>query len=157
MRESVVRRLFPTISSCFWKFESAARILRTEETCVALARRFFDHEGKVRAISRCARIVEDAGGFGSFRARLVRDPIAVCREIPFIGPVTVWHLARNIGVDCAKPDRHLARLTQLFGFDDASALCEAVANAVRERVGVVDIVLWRHAETNCGCAPRADA
>jgi hypothetical protein len=152
MREKVVRRLFPTISACFWHFESVARILRTEETCQALAQKFFNHPGKISAILKCVRVVRDAGGFAEFRTRLEADPIGVCIGLPYIGPVTVWHLARNIGVDCAKPDRHLARLTSQFGYVDASALCQAVAAAVGERIGVVDVVLWRHAESACACA-----
>ena len=67
-------------------------------------------------------------------------------SLPFIGPVTKYHLARNLGLDYAKPDVHLARLAKRYGFDDVNEMCATIASKVRERVGVVDLVLWRFCE-----------
>ena len=41
-----------------------------------------------------------------------------------MGPVMRYHLARNIGLDAVKPDRHLVRLTKHFCFKDAYTMCE---------------------------------
>src|SRR5204862_28581 len=37
---------------------------------------------------------------------------------PYIGPVTCWHLAKNVGMDVVKPDRHLVRMAQASGARD---------------------------------------
>ena len=73
--------------------------------------------------------------------------LAFLEGLPWIGPVTKFHLAKNFGVDCAKPDRWLVRLADAHGVtvDD---LCFGLARATGDRVGLVDLVLWRACE--CG-------
>lgn len=63
----------------------------------------------------------------------------------FIGPVTAYHLAKNLGLDVAKEDRHLARMAGALGFQCGTDLCEAIADHLHETVRVVDVVLWRFA------------
>ena len=152
MRESVVRRLFPRIANCFWDFISSEAICSTSDTCVALALRTFNHPKKMNAIVDSAKRVVLTGGFDALRQKLMGpDALMVCRAFPYIGPVTCYHLARNIGVDCAKPDRHLVRMAKRWRFPDVWSLCASVAKAVHERVGVVDVVLWRHSAMGCDC------
>lgn len=66
----------------------------------------------------------------------------VLRELPWIGPVTVHHLAKNLGVDTAKPDVHLERLARREGAT-ALELCERLARETGYRVATIDSVLWR--------------
>lgn len=63
---------------------------------------------------------------------------------PCIGSITRWHLAKNWGVDCAKPDRHLERLAQHYG-TTTHDLCAALAKKTGDRVATVDLVIWRAA------------
>jgi len=151
MRERVVRGVFPYIRKCFWEFESAHLICLTGETCVQLAMIRFGHEKKLKAIVEACEYILLQGGFSRFVHVLIGDPLGTCSRFQYIGPVTIWHLLRNIGVDCAKPDRHLRRLASLAGFRDPQKFCEQVAAQTGERIGVVDIVFWRHQETRCGC------
>ena len=65
-------------------------------------------------------------------------------SLPHIGPITRYHLARNIGLDFAKPDVHLARLAKRFGFPDVETMCDFISKRTKERIGVVDLVLWRY-------------
>lgn len=67
-------------------------------------------------------------------------------SLPHIGPVTKYHLAKNIGFDYAKPDVHLERLTKLFGFPDAQKLCAFLSQETGERLAVVDLILWYYCE-----------
>jgi len=76
---------------------------------------------------------------------LSADPVAALQIFPFIGPTTSWHLAKNLGFDVAKNDRHLARLASANGYDDAHSLCRVISKATGEQVGIIDIVLWRYA------------
>ncbi|MDR8877284.1 hypothetical protein [Burkholderia multivorans] len=70
------------------------------------------------------------------------DPVQFLGEMPWIGTITKWHLAKNFGVDVAKPDRHLVRVAQRYG-TTPQALCEALALASGDRIGTVDTVIWR--------------
>lgn len=63
---------------------------------------------------------------------------------PCIGAITRWHLAKNWGVDCAKPDRHLERIAEHYG-TDTHALCARLSAETGDRVATVDLVLWRAA------------
>jgi len=60
------------------------------------------------------------------------------------GPITKYHLARNLGVDCVKPDRHLARLAERFGYGTPDAMCRAIQDELGGRLGTIDAVLWRY-------------
>lgn len=77
-----------------------------------------------------------------------KDKLSFLETLPFIGPVTKYHLAKNLGLDYAKPDVHLQRLCKKFGFKDAQSLCEYVSNKTLERISVVDLVLWFYCSEN---------
>lgn len=155
MRESVVRAKWPAISAAFFDFASSEAICATTESCVRLARRSFNHPAKMRAIVDGASRIRASGGFAAFRRELALRPLERLAEFSFIGPVTVFHLARNIGIDCAKPDRHLSRFAADWGYENVAAMCADVGAVVEERVGVVDVVLWRHLALDCRCAQAA--
>jgi hypothetical protein len=99
------------------------------------------------------RVIHDHG-FGPLRAKLSEDPITELQAFPFIGPTTSWHLAKNLGLNVAKNDRHLARLANVCGFSDAQELCDVISDATGELSNVVDVVLWRFATLHPqGCEP----
>jgi hypothetical protein len=83
-------------------------------------------------------------GFSMFKREVLRDPISVLSQLPYIGPVTVWHLAKNLGLNVSKPDRHLVRVSNRFGFKSATQFCSSIARATGERVNVVDLIVWRY-------------
>jgi hypothetical protein len=146
-REAIVRRIFDHISLCFFDWESAAEILEYREICVRAARDSLRNEPKLNAIVACAeRIVSE--GFEDVKGAVLRDPIRELQRLPFIGPITAWHLAKNLGLDVAKPDRHLARLATKCGYSSAGALCEDLANRNREQIKAVDLILWRFLADN---------
>jgi hypothetical protein len=68
------------------------------------------------------------------------------------GPVTVWQLAKNLGFDVPKPDRHLVRIAEQLGFSSPSQLCGAIADVSGEAVKVIDLVIWRYLADNAACA-----
>jgi hypothetical protein len=71
--------------------------------------------------------------------------------LPMIGPVTRYHLARNIGIDCVKPDRHLIRLASEAGYEmkdpqkGVETMCRNIQKDIgdAEKLGTIDVVLWR--------------
>ena len=70
------------------------------------------------------------------------DKLAFCASLPWIGEVTKYHLAKNYGVDCCKPDVHLVRLGQHLG-EDPHALCARLARETGYRIATIDLILWR--------------
>lgn len=68
-------------------------------------------------------------------------------KLPYIGKVTCFHLARNIGLlDFVKPDLHLVRMAKFWGFVDAVDMCKFVQPGGMP-LGVVDLILWYSAST----------
>jgi hypothetical protein len=144
-REAIVRQHFDFISLCFCDWESAAAICRHADQCRATALTEFGNGKKLDAIVGTA-IILDRIGFLQFKHHVLDDPIPALRTLPFIGPVTAFHLAKNLGLGTAKPDRHLERLARSKGYAGAHHLCSALAVATGDPIQVVDIVLWRYSE-----------
>lgn len=141
-RESIIRSKFDYISLCFSDWVSAAEIVRNESNCVATAYRAFRNGRKLHGIVGVARHLVNVG-FEIFKAKALGTPVACLAGLPWIGPVTACHLAKNLGFDVAKNDRHLQRLSAILGFPDAQELCKAIADRTGDRIAAVDIVLWR--------------
>jgi len=144
MSESVVRARFARISACFLDWSSATAIAAEADACMAGALQVFAHRRKVQAIAEVARILSRRG-FPAIARELAIDAVSALRQFPYIGPVTVFHLAKNLGCGTPKPDRHLSRLAAQLGYPCADALCAEIAAFVGDPPDVVDTVLWRHA------------
>lgn len=144
MREAVVRKKFHLVSKSFYLWESASKIADDAEVCVRAALEFFRHEPKIRAVAATAELLATEG-FGKFKNRLETSGLATLRELSYIGPITQYHLAKNIGINVAKPDRHLVRIANLFGYKTVQEFCGDVAEQSCSKVAVVDVVFWRFA------------
>ena len=62
--------------------------------------------------------------------------------LPWIGHITKYHLAKNFGMNVAKPDVHMQRLADREGCS-VQAMCERLAADVGLRAATIDVVLWR--------------
>jgi hypothetical protein len=144
MRESVIRSKFPAISKSFLHWRAAADIVHSTENCFHSALQHFRHKSKIRAICNVAELVNKKG-FNAVAEEVQTDPFTALQQFPFIGPITTYHLAKNLGVRVAKPDRHLSRLAECCGYSDTQALCTNIAQFTGDPIDVVDVVLWRFA------------
>jgi len=144
-REAVVRRCFDLISLCFCDWESAADICNAAALCRATALTTFGNRQKIDAILRTAALVNELG-FAQIKRRILQNPIRSVQVLPYIGPVTAFHLAKNLGYATAKPDRHLVRLAGALGRKNPHELCSSLSEATGDPIQVVDLVLWRYAE-----------
>ena len=102
------------------------------------ARTVYAHPGKSAAIDEIWRRRQRL--FREFRA--AQDVLAFCAGLPWLGPVTKFHLAKNLGVDVAKPNVHLNRLSKPEGVT-AQELCERLASETGYRAATIDLILWR--------------
>ena len=141
-RESVVRRRFPLVSEAFLQWRSAKDIEKSRERCESTAFVAFRNRRKIGAIGAIVSKVASEG-FGPLRTAISRRGVEEIMDLPFMGPVTAYHLAKNIGMDVVKPDRHLERMALTLGHDSAADMCREIAHLVGDRLGVVDLVLWR--------------
>jgi hypothetical protein len=98
----------------------------------------FGHEGKHRAIDAIWADREVL-----FAAYLDRgDKIDFLRQLPWIGPITCFHLEKNLGGDYAKPDVHMDRLARRET-TTTDELCRRLARLTGYRIATIDTVLWR--------------
>jgi hypothetical protein len=147
MAERIVRLKFDAVSESFCLWNSADEIAMSAETCMSKALAHFGHLGKIAAIAFAAKKISEQS-FVVFRTNLQQNPVFELRQFRYIGPVTVLHLAKNIGIETAKPDRHLNRISNLAGFPSAQKLCAFISSFVGDSVTKVDTVLWRFATIN---------
>lgn len=101
-------------------------------TC-AIGPSVFGHRGKAAAIeSVWADRARHYQAFGVASGLGVPTVLAWCDSLPWVGPITKYHLAKNLGVDCAKPDRWLERLAAIDG-STSHELCARLARATGDR------------------------
>jgi len=117
-RENTVRRCFGYISWCFLDWISSTEIVGSADRCIGLATLRFRHEGKLRAIVSVAQKVSEVG-LENIKTRVSQNPIDTLQEFPYVGRVTAFHLAKNLGLPFAKPDRHMEALRKKT-FGDAA-------------------------------------
>lgn len=146
-KESTVRKYFDHISLCFCDWESASEIARNRDICTKAAMCVFKNKRKHCAVAEVATRISKCK-FSIYKEKLLEDPICTLQELPFIGKITSYHLAKNLGFDIAKPDRHLLRLSKLYGYLNVQTLCSDVSSYSGDAIKVVDIILWRYMERN---------
>lgn len=98
----------------------------------------FGHPGKAAAIETIWTARYEL--YGGYLAST--DKLAFLESLPWIGGITKYHLAKNFGLQFAKPDVHLQRLADREGCT-AQLLCEQLAAATGFKVATIDTVLWR--------------
>ncbi len=122
---------FKVANGIYWKIVAALRARQSAKTV-------FGHPGKAPAIDfiwKNRRVLFAAYEVSS-------NKLAFCATLPWIGPVTKFHLAKNLGVDVAKPDVHLERLAKAEGVS-VVVMCMRLAKQTGYRVTTIDSILWR--------------
>jgi len=147
MREAIVRKKFSAISEAFLHWANARTVVLRAAHCRESAMSVFAHKGKVEAVITVAGEISRLG-FNCVHSRIKHDGIAYLKSFPFLGPATANHLAKNLGLNVVKPDRHLVRLAARAGFSTPSLMCRKIADVMGEKDSVVDLVLWRYATIN---------
>lgn len=124
MKEQIVRKIY-------------------ENFCKDLDINVIGHIGKRKAVDTA--IGNYKMWFGSLQLLPTDEArIEYLKELPWIGNITKFHLSRNIGIDCIKPDRHMVRLADKFGFETPLDMCLEIQRYTKERLGVIDVILWRY-------------
>jgi len=144
MRETVIRQRFPAISAAFLNWTGAEEIHRNKTKCRNDALSVFAHSRKISAIISLATKVFSKG-FERIKSDIRAGGTEYLQEFDYIGPITCFHLAKNLGLDVVKPDRHLVRLAIAAEYESPLELCREISEETGDRLAVVDLVLWRFA------------
>ena len=142
--ERVISKIFERISEAFLNWESTDIICKNEIECKKNALKIFKNNRKISAILQLIQIIK-CNSYKVFHSNIISEGIAYIQTLPFMGPATSYHLAKNIGINIAKPDRHLSRIAQKTQIGCPNHLCETISRHVGDNVAVVDLVLWRYA------------
>ena len=147
--ETLAREAIFVICNSGMKWEVARpifeRVMHSLEGFGVICEGVFGHKLKCKAISYIwknrDRLFAEFVALGDDEARL-----EWCDALPHIGRITKYHLAKNLGVNVAKPDRHLERLSLASG-ETVQGMCERLSREHGDRAATVDVVLWRA----CAC------
>ena len=144
LRETVVSKHYPIVSEAFIGWVSAEAIAAQRSVCEEKALKTFNHFAKIKAIgSMCEKLSKS--GFRRTLRSIEQGGVPFLQSFDFIGPVTSFHFAKNLGVDVVKPDRHLARIAAAANYSCPEDLCKAIAEITGDRLSTIDLVLWRYA------------
>lgn len=142
--EGTIRKIFPAISDAFFNWSCAKKIFNNSAQCIELAMGHFNNKRKIRSIAKAADIIHSVT-----LSTIVNDLHAYgpssLKIFPHIGDITCYHLAKNLGYNTPKPDRHLANISNLFGYDDTFDFCDTLNEITGDPTQEIDIVFWRYA------------
>jgi hypothetical protein len=144
MKEFVIRKIFSKISEVFFNWESSEKICYNQCDCLTSALNHFNNPRKIKAIIEIAKEINYVG-FYSFLKSLKMEGVSYIKKFPFMGPATSYHLAKNIGFNVVKPDRHLVRVAKATGYKNPHEMCSELSNIVGDDIRIIDLVIWRYA------------
>lgn len=144
MRNSVIEAKWKAIRQAFHYFIPLV-IVKNPIKIQAAALKIFGNKKKVHAVIAMAHKIVREGFELSMRSKIQKNPLEYLKSFPFIGDVTKFHFARNLGFEYVKPDRHLKRLAAKYNMTPAE-LCNLIHEKTGRRLGAIDVVLWRFME-----------
>lgn len=144
MNDKVVRKLFPRIKKAMLNFKSSEAIFKQRKKCLKKCLEVINHPGKIAAILFTAEYIY-VNSFDVLKLKIVEEGVNFIQMFPYMGKATSFHLAKNIGLDVAKPDRHLIRISNILGYENPNGLCQDLSNRIHEKKSLIDLVLWRYA------------
>ncbi len=144
LSDKVVSKIFPKINIILKSWSNLEYIACNYSFLEEALLKVFNNKLKIKAILNTSLIVYSSG-FENIKIQIQKKGLLYLKTFKFIGDATCYHLAKNIGLSFAKPDRHLIRITNRIGFDSPNALCKLISDYVSEKIQVVDLVLWRYA------------
>jgi hypothetical protein len=137
---STIEAIFPHLKSAFKEFElEDLEKMKSIKSVLAV----FNNERKASSFLEGSKAIAKEG-FSAFKKRLQSTGIDTLEELPGIGPITKYHLAKNIGLaDEAKPDIWLVRAA-----DACSTSVQELVAFLSDKYGMsrhsVDVILWRY-------------
>lgn len=139
---SVIEMKWPRLLQAYRDFH-VVYVSNFPERVYSEAMQIIGHEGKVRAIVDTAKIIRTLG-WPKFKEEVKVDFMTL-KRFPFIADKTVYHLARNMGFDTIKPDRHLKKMAARY-FLDPFTMCNRIKDETGLSLHMIDTIIWRASE-----------
>ena len=134
-------------------------MLRNSSKVMGDALKAFNNPSKVGAVLQTAERIGRDGWETTREVLLGPRYLEFIASLPFMGRASSLAVAKSIGYDVAKPDRHLVRLSSEHGYGEAQEgvqlFVRDMAEATGERIRTVDYVLGRAAEQGMALDPYA--
>jgi hypothetical protein len=148
-KNSIINDRWPELTSAYMGWDPFL-IAGNQHQVVEDGSKIINSTKKNGAIIKCSEIIQYSG-WDKFKSSLLRsDYLDFLDNLPFIGGATKYHLAKYIGYDIAKPDRHLLFLAEEYGYEcsnDGVQKCVfELAKITGERVRAIDTLLFRASE-----------
>ena len=140
-RATILRAKFPAMKKVFRQFDPAALAEMTPDPTAAKlpiknrrkTANFLDGAKKIHA-----------EGWRPFKKRLTAEGLEMLTELPGIGHITKYHLAKNIGLaDTAKPDIWLCRCAKECS-TDVCTLVAFLCDEYHKKQYEVDLILFQY-------------
>ena len=138
---SVVREYWNDIKKVLFEFNiSKVKDLSDEELLLRIP---IKNKKKVASIIRASQIITDNWLKKIKIASCPEEIKSILLELPHIGGVTIYHLMRNIGIDCFKPDRHIVNIARSLNLEPEEIFNIIIQSGKERFVGLADHILWR--------------
>lgn len=147
MNVKVVEKLYKSLAPVFNNWEDANYIVNNKVSIKSDALKYFAHSSKLDAMIFMAVHIATHGLLDTMNSIQKFGP-EFLEQFPFLGPATSRHLAKNLGFNVSKPDRHLVRISEKFGYMSVDFLCREISYLTGDKMNVIDVVLWRYATIN---------
>ena len=138
-----VGKFMPRLAEAYGQYPDLAQ--RSLKQATGRVKVVCNNPQKIQAVHTTARQLLNGiklHGWEKFKKDNLSTPDQL-QELAYIGPITRYHLARNIGLlECVKPDLHLIRLADHWGFDDCVTMCKEMSDGSGLPLGIVDLVVW---------------
>lgn len=112
-------------------------------------RSILNNRDKIKAMHKTAKMIREGvfeTGWDKWKQDYMSTPEKL-QKLPYIGKITCFHLARNIGLmEVVKPDLHLVRMARHWGYKDCVTMCKDVRPKGMP-LGIVDYIFWIAAAT----------
>lgn len=142
-----VGKFMPNLMKAYGPWETLA--WTASEIVVNRVKQVVNNPQKIKAVHAMAGLMAagiKAQDWTIYKRENLDTPEKLAK-LPYIGKVTCFHLGRNIGLlECVKPDLHLIRMAEHWGFKSCEEMCKSV-QPKGVPLGIVDLALWYAAST----------
>ena len=153
----VVGKFFDRLISAYIAHDDFIDLAKeNKKDVIARVRKVVNNPQKIIAIHQIAKnLLKGIGtiGWDEYKNRNLSSP-DLLKKLPYIGKITCFHLARNIGLlENVKPDLHLVRLAKHWNYKDCLSMCEEIQkqheliSGEKLPLGIIDLAIWYSAST----------
>lgn len=135
-RVSVIQKLWPALHPIY---NRPIAVYHNPEGTFEKAYKIFGNKRKIKATIDGAKMLVEKG-WPKFREEIKQD-IDALKQLPYIGDVLKYQMARSVGINCIKPDVHLKRMANHFDMDPFE-MCNLISTEVGIPVHTVDTIIW---------------